>query len=210
MISSYIFLDYYNMFYKKEKRFTLTLKQCILKCGDYMKAFKHFRVITKHKFIVAKLCFRIGLYKQGILHDMSKYSLCEFKTGAHYFQGTKSPNSAERDEIGYSLAWLHHKGRNKHHWEFWVDFTRVGLVPARMPVQYILEMFCDRIAASMTYQGDNYHDTFPWLYYKHGMHSYIMHPESRKLLEDLLIYLDKNGLDQTIAYIKKEYTRRGY
>ncbi|MEG0277009.1 MAG: DUF5662 family protein, partial [Coprobacillus sp.] len=77
-----------------------------------MKAFNHFKTISKHKIIVAKLCFRIGLYKQGLLHDMSKYSLCEFRTGARYYQGTKSPNSAEREQIGYSLAWLHHKGRN--------------------------------------------------------------------------------------------------
>ncbi|MFR1170687.1 MAG: DUF5662 family protein, partial [Coprobacillus cateniformis] len=43
-----------------------------------MKAWKHFKTITKHKMKVGQLCFRIGLYKQGILHDMSKYSLCEF------------------------------------------------------------------------------------------------------------------------------------
>ena len=67
-----------------------------------------------------KLCFRIGLYKQGLLHDMSKYAWCEFSTGMKYYQGDKSPNSVERREKGYSLAWLHHKGRNKHHWEFWV------------------------------------------------------------------------------------------
>ncbi|MEG0593513.1 MAG: DUF5662 family protein [Coprobacillus sp.] len=174
-----------------------------------MKAFKHFKTITKHKIIVAKLCFRIGLYKQGLLHDMSKYSLCEFRTGVHYYQGTKSPNSVEREEKGYSSAWLHHKGRNKHHWEYWVDFTHKGLLPARIPIRYILEMFCDRIAASMTYQGKKYSDKFPLQYYKRGMHSYIMHPESRKLLEELLIYLDNNGLDQTIAYIKKEYVKKG-
>lgn len=197
------------MFYKKEKRFTQTIKQCILKFGENMKAFKHFKTITKHKIIVAKLCFRLGLYKQGLFHDMSKYSLCEFKTGAHYYQGTKSPNSAEREEIGYSLAWLHHKGRNKHHWEFWVDFTHAGLIPSKIPTRYILEMFCDRIAASMTYQGNNYSDKFPLLYYKRGMHSYIMHPESRKLLEDLLIHLDTDGLEKTLQYIKKEYVRKG-
>lgn len=170
--------------------------------GDKMKAYKHFRTITKHKIKVGQLCFRIGLYKQGILHDMSKYTPCEFLVGAHYYQGTKSPNSVERDEKGYSLAWLHHKGRNKHHWEYWVDFTRKGLSPAQMPTQYVLEMFCDRIAASMTYQGEKYQDTFPLLYYQRGKHTYIMHPKSRKLLEELLIYLSDNGLDATIDYIR--------
>lgn len=89
-----------------------------------MKALGHFKTITKHKWKVMKLCFRIGLYKQGLLHDMSKDSWCEFSTGIKYYQGDKSPNSVERRDKGYFLAWLHHKGRNKHHWEFWVDFTR--------------------------------------------------------------------------------------
>lgn len=169
-----------------------------------MKIYKHFITITKHKIRVGQLCFRIGLYKQGLFHDMSKYSLCEFLTGARYYQGIKSPNSVERDEKGYSLAWLHHKGRNKHHWEFWVDFTRKGSVPAHMPVRYILEMFCDRIAASMVYQGDKYCDQFPLIYYNREKHTYIMHPQSRALLEELLIYLDQNGLDATIEYINKK------
>ena len=166
-----------------------------------MKIIQHFRTITKHKIKVMKLCFRIGLYKQGLLHDMSKYSPCEFMTGVRYYQGDKSPNSAERSEKGYSLAWLHHKGRNKHHWEFWVDFTRHGLVPAKMPTCYVLEMFCDRIAASMTYQGERYQDTFPLAYYERGKHTYIMHPDTRALLEELLIHLHNHGLNETIDYI---------
>ncbi len=173
-----------------------------------MKAWQHFKTITKHKIKVGQLCFRIGLYKQGLLHDMSKYSFCEFMTGAKYYQGTRSPNSAERDEKGYSLAWLHHKGRNQHHWEFWVDFTRKGLIPAKMPQKYVLEMFCDRVAASMIYQGKNYQDYHPLEYYNGGKHSYIMHPETRALLEELLHYLNDHGLDETILYIKKTYIQK--
>ena len=101
------------------------------------------------------------------------------------------------------MAWLHHKGRNKHHWEFWVDFTHRGCQPAEIPVQYIFEMFCDRVAASMIYQGANYRDQFPLIYYQRGKHSYILHPHSRALLEELLVYLDQNGLEQTLQYIKK-------
>ncbi len=176
-----------------------------------MKAFQHFKTITKHKIKVGKLCFRIGLYKQGFLHDMSKYTPCEFLVGAKYYQGTKSPNSVERDEKGYSTAWLHHKGRNKHHWEYWVDFTRKGVTPGQMPTRYVLEMFCDRIAASMTYQGDKYRDTFPLIYYENGKHSYIMHPQTRALLEELLMYLSKHGLDETISYInsRDDLKKRG-
>lgn len=168
-----------------------------------MKICKHFKTITKHKIKVCRLCFRIGLYKQGLLHDMSKYSLCEFITGARYYQGTKSPNSAERDEKGYSMAWLHHKGRNKHHWEFWVDFMEKGCVPAKMPLCYVLEMFCDRVAASMIYRGKDYTDSYPLYYYMQRQEHYIIHEDTRKLLEFLLRYLDKYGLDKTIVYIKQ-------
>ena len=159
--------------------------------------------------IVGKLCFRIGLYKQGLLHDLSKYMPSEFLTGVYYFQGDKSPNTVERQTKGYSSAWLHHKGRNKHHWEYWVDFTREGLKPARMPNRYILEMFCDRVAASMVYRGKDYKDDYPLIYYRGGMHYYIMHAETRKMLEELLIYLNDHGLDNTINYINRSIDKKG-
>ena len=85
-------------------------------------AVHHFRTINRHKREVMKNCFRVGLYKQGLLHDLSKYSWTEFKTGVKYYQGYRSPNTAERLETGLCEAWLHHKGRNKHHFEYWVDY----------------------------------------------------------------------------------------
>ena len=66
------------------------------------------------------------------MHDLSKYSYTELKTGAKYWVGTRSPNSIERETIGYSTAWLHHKGRNKHHWEYWVDFSKQGVTAAKI------------------------------------------------------------------------------
>ncbi|BBH26026.1 hypothetical protein SG0102_09600 [Intestinibaculum porci] len=172
-----------------------------------MKAWLHFKTITHHKIKVGQLCFRIGLYKQGLLHDLSKYSWTEFKTGVHYYQGTYSPNAAERNEKGYSLAWLHHKGRNKHHWEFWVDFTKEGPKPAKMPYRYVEEMFCDRVAASMIYQGKAYDDSYPLKYFQRGQAYYILHPETKKVLAYLLTYLSEHGLDETLALIK---TKHGY
>ena len=91
-----------------------------------MKVWKHFCTITHHKILVMKHCFRIGLYWQGLMHDMSKYSPAEFIPGCRYYQGYRSPNNAEREAKGYSSAWLHHKGRNKHHYEYWIDY---GLGP---------------------------------------------------------------------------------
>ena len=97
----------------------------------------HFKTITRHKILVAKGCFKLGLYYQGIMHDMSKYSPTEFLVGVKYYQGTASPNNAERMEKGISMSWLHHKGRNRHHYEYWLDYTATGkrgeIVPVPMP-----------------------------------------------------------------------------
>ena len=119
-----------------------------------MKAVQHFRTITKHKILVMKECFRVGLYRQGLLHDMSKYGWTEFRVGCKYYQGTRSPNNAERETLGYSSAWLHHKGRNKHHYEYWIDYSiNPGgkLVGMKMPKKYVAEMVIDRISASKNY-----------------------------------------------------------
>ena len=114
-------------------------------------AVRHFRTITKHKQMVMENCFKVGLYKQGLLHDLSKYSWEEFRIGVKYYQGDRSPNAAEKEEKGYSVAWLHHKGRNKHHFEYWIDFApdkSAGLIGNEMPLKYLVEMVMDRIAAS--------------------------------------------------------------
>ena len=104
----------------------------------------HFKTITIHKWLVMKNCFRIGLYRQGLLHDLSKYSWTEFSIGVRYYQGTRSPNAAEREEKGYSEAWLHHKGRNRHHFEYWMDVRpghwEEGLLGVKMPLRYVMEM----------------------------------------------------------------------
>ena len=70
-----------------------------------MKAWNHFCTITYHKYLVAKGCFAVGLYRQGLLHDLSKYSFTEFRVGAKYYQGTRSPNNAEKEDVGYYSAW---------------------------------------------------------------------------------------------------------
>lgn len=173
-----------------------------------MKAWKHFCTITYHKYLVAKGCFAVGLYRQGLLHDMSKYSLTEFRVGAKYFQGTRSPNNAEREDIGYSSAWLHHKGRNKHHFEYWIDYTAQGgegpLSGMKMPDNYIVEMIMDRIAASKVYKKSDYTDRSPLEYYNRSKSKVILHPHTREMLELLLTMLAEKGETETFAYIKKE------
>ena len=157
--------------------------------------------------MVMKGCFSVGLYKQGLLHDLSKYMPSEFIVGAKYYQGNQSPNNAERKDKGYSSAWLHHKGRNKHHYEYWMDYSSPvggGIIPAKMPEKYVVEMFIDRVAASKNYNREHYKDDMPLKYYQSGNPGNFMHAETKKLLEQLLNMLAEEGEDKTLQYIRKE------
>lgn len=172
-----------------------------------MKAWKHLRTITYHKILVMKYCFCVGLYRQGLLHDLSKYGPTEFLVGCKYYQGTRSPNNAEREEKGYSSAWLHHKGRNKHHYEYWIDYgmeAGEGLVGMQMPKKYVVEMFLDRIAASRVYKKEAYTDSCPLEYYLGGAAYGMLHPKTRELLEGLLHMLAEEGEEKTLSYIRKD------
>lgn len=173
-----------------------------------MKIWQHFKTITYHRYLVMKGCFRVGLYWQGLLHDLSKYSPSEFWVGAKYYQGNRSPNNAEREDIGYSSAWLHHKGRNKHHYEYWIDYSTKnitgGMAPAPMPAKYVVEMLMDRIAACKVYNGKNYTPSSPWEYYQSGREKAPLHPDTRRLLEKLLRMLDQYGEEKTYAYIRRK------
>ncbi len=173
-----------------------------------MKAWGHLCTINQHKILVMKYCFRVGLYKQGLLHDLSKYTPSEFLVGCKYYQGTRSPNNAEREDTGYSMAWLHHKGRNKHHYEYWIDYSlniEEGIVGMKMPLNYVVEMFMDRVAASKTYMKDKYTDAYPLEYYDKGaaLLGDMVHKDTAKLLRFLLVMLARDGEEKTFRYIKK-------
>lgn len=178
-----------------------------------MNAIKHFITITKHKNLVMVGCFKIGLYKQGLLHDLSKYTPTEFFVGCKYYKGYMSPNNAERVDKGYSSAWLHHKGRNKHHLEYWIDYDitkdensreHSGLCGMKMPVKYVCEMFIDRVSASKNYQKEKYTDESALIYYKNGMDHYMIHRDTGALLEYLLTMLAVKGEKYTYSYIKNK------
>ena len=166
----------------------------------------HLKTISGHKWLVMKYCFRVGLYRQGLLHDLSKYSPTEFLVGARYYCGYRSPNELERLETGVSTAWLHHKGRNKHHLEYWIDYDpRVGkMAGMKMPVKYVVEMFCDRVAASRIYRKENYTNSDPYNYYARGIDHYMIHPESAALLERMLLKLRDDGEEEALRYIREE------
>ncbi len=166
--------------------------------------FKHFITITNHRHRVILHCFKAGIPMQGLKHDLSKYSPAEFIPGAKYYQGTRSPNEREREEHGYSKAWMHHKGRNRHHYEYWNDYnpkTR-RIENVKMPEKYVIEMFCDRVAASKIYNGKNYKDSDPLEYFGRIKGKNRMHPQTEELLNRLLTMLAEKGEKETFAYIK--------
>ena len=180
------------------------------------KVLGHLSTITEHKMLVMKQCFAVGLYRQGLLHDMSKYSPSEFLVGCRYYQnGKRSPNNAEREMKGYSDAWLHHKGRNKHHYEYWNDYTTdktegiYPIVPVRMPRRYVAEMLMDRIAASKTYLKDQYSQHRPLQYFLKGKGRVLLHPDTAKELERMLRILDKRGENELFRFVR-DYYLKGY
>ena len=169
-----------------------------------MKAWQHFKTITHHRHLVRQGCFRVGLYWQGLTHDLSKYSPVEFGVGARLYQGNRSPNAAEREEKGYSEAWMHHKGRNRHHWEYWTDMSpetkRYDAVP--MPRRYLVEMVMDRIAACKTYRRGSYDDGAALDYLERSKERALMHPQTLRQLTFLLTMLKERGEEETFHYIK--------
>ena len=166
--------------------------------------FKHLHTINKHRRLVRYNCFKCGYYWRGLTHDLSKYSPTEFIPGCKYYQGYRSPTVKEREVEGYSNAWMHHKGRNKHHFEYWFDFNSKTKQynPVQMPRQYLIEMFCDRIAASKVYLKDKYTDNSPLEYFLNKDKDVVMHETTKKQLKFLLEYLSINGEKKTFKYIK--------
>lgn len=159
----------------------------------------HLKTVLTHKKNVAHYCFMCGLYWQGIMHDMSKFSPVEFWESVKYYQGTRSPIDACKEDKGYSMAWFHHRGRNKHHWEFWVDDFMKGMVPKKMPFKYALEMVCDYLGAGRAYAGKNFtiEKEYNWWLSKRA--DAVMHEDTKKLADFLLTeMLRRNDIDSVL------------
>lgn len=176
-----------------------------------MHFWKHFSTITRHRHKVIAHCYKAGIFWQGLFHDLSKYSPTEFVPGIKYYQGDESPNEREREVNGFSRAWLHHQGRNKHHFEYWVDYNPDldRKEPVRMPTRYLIEMFCDRVAASKIYYGKDYDQTRPFAYFDKRRKRRWMHEETSRQLEDLLVMLRDKGEEETFSYIRNVVRKEG-
>lgn len=180
--------------------------------SDGLHPLAHFRTITRHRALVRAYCFRLGLYVQGLTHDLSKYAPVEFWRGAKYYQGSRSPNDAERRETGLSLAWLHHKGRNRHHFEYWIDYNigpdgKVFIGGCKMPIKYVAEMFCDRVAACRVYLGDKYTDASAYDYFMRSRSHIMIHPETAAELEKMLLVLRDRGEEAAFRYVRGRLRR---
>lgn len=169
------------------------------------KFFGHLHTVNLHRYRVLVNCIHAGIPRRGLLHDLSKYSPTEFWNGVKYYQGTRSPNEAEREDIGYSRAWMHHKGRNRHHFEYWTDYDTVTKVsvPIEMPAVFVAEMFCDRVAASRTYLKDKYTTAAPLQYFLNAKNRRVIHPATSKLLEKWLTILAEQGEEAAFAEIRR-------
>ena len=172
--------------------------------------FGHLHTITKHRHLVMAHCFRAGIPWRGLMHDLSKYSPAEFIPGVKFYTGTKSPTDGERRTYGYSKAWMHHKGRNRHHYEYWTDYSIVlkKSVPMKMPLVYVIEMFCDRVAACKVYLKDKYTDSSALEYYNRRLGQEEMHEETSALLGALVKMLAEKGEKETFRYIRRELRKQ--
>ena len=164
----------------------------------------HTRTILAHRHMVLKHCIKAGIPVQGLMHDLSKFSPQEFIYGVKFFRGDRSPNEGEREDHGFSYAWMHHKGRNKHHFEYWNDYNIEAnkALPVKMPLKYVIEMFCDRVAASKIYLKDKYTDKSPYEYFDKGRSRRTIHQETSDFLEKLLKMLAVKGENYTFLYIR--------
>ena len=174
---------------------------------------KHLKVVRTHRKYVRRMCFKMGIPWQGLVHDLSKYSLKELSI-ARFYGGNRSPHEVARQELGYSPAWMYHKNRNKHHWEFWLDNQDgIDFKPVKIPYKYVIEMFCDMVGASKAYNKNNWEPKMVWDYWINRCKGQrLMHPESEYLLEKLiwnLYQLGEKGFFKRYREMKK-YLKDAY
>lgn len=170
---------------------------------------KHFKLITHHKWIVFKLCCKVGEPWRGLVHDLSKYSPTEFWESVNYYVGNHSPITEAKRDKGYSEAWLHHKGRNRHHVQYWTDHNAPEPNPI-IPYPYAVEMICDKIAAGMIYEGKNWTKEFELSYWEEKEKNQLeMNPKIRDFTTAVLTEVAEQGIAQTLtkATMKRLYKK---
>lgn len=156
--------------------------------------FKHINLVMRHKRYVFQAMRNCGHPIQGMLHDLSKFSPTEFMESIKYYQGNRSPIEAAKEDKGYSSAWFHHRGRNKHHSQYWVDISFGEIIPCRIPWKYLVEHICDNIGAGKAYLKDKWTDSSPLDYYNKIDHKSFYHEHTRAMLEYVYKLISVYGL----------------
>ncbi len=159
---------------------------------------KHFMVVTKHRWVVFKLCCKVGQPWRGFVHDLSKYSPTEFWEGVKYFNGKHSPIMDCKRDKGYSKAWLHHKGRNKHHTDYWVDLSAPDKTPI-IPYKYVAEMLCDKLAAGLIYKGKEWTKEYELEYWINERNKTLVNDQVEKLITDFFTQVSEVGIDKALT-----------
>lgn len=159
--------------------------------------FLHLHLINKHRWTVFKLSVRAGIPFRGLIHDLSKYSPTEFWESVKYYNGEHSPIPTARKTQCYSKAWLHHKGRNKHHPEYWYDSQAPEPSPI-IPYKYVAEMICDKLAAGLVYNGKNWTDSTQKEYWEKNRDKELLNERVKDLLTEIFEQVSINGINKTL------------
>lgn len=147
--------------------------------------YNHWKTIHTHRKWVKRYCFLAGIPWRGLTHDLSKYSSTEFFESARYWTGFSSPITEAKKAQGYSRAWLHHKGRNRHHWAYWTDNYSEGTTTHLMPCNDFVELVCDFLGAARAYCGEDfsYKKEYEWWCDDREKGNKGMHPLNKKMLD---------------------------
>lgn len=168
-------------------------------------SFLHIGLVLRHKWLVFIKCARCGIVWQGIVHDLSKFSPTEFFESIKYYQGNRSPIGVCRRTTGMSYAWLHHKGRNKHHIEYWLDGDCE--IQPLMPYRYAVECVCDKLAATHTYAGKGYSDDLPLTHYRKYGNKVEGNEKTMKFIDEVFVDVAEKGEKYVLnkKYLKRKY-----
>ena len=154
----------------------------------------YLRYVFRHKWHVARHCFKHGIYLRGLTHDLSKFLPSEFFPYIRYWTKYGEKRLKDRhypvpDDVmqPYKKAVRLHKQRNDHHPEYWLHETPNGeLESIDMNEDAIMEMICDWEAFFTMFPGrkgavEGYHEF---------SHKRDFSPRTRERLETLLRTLD--------------------
>ena len=159
---------------------------------------KHIQLVLKHKWYVFIYCTKLGMPIRGLRHDLSKFSWTEFGESIKYYNGKKSPIVICRQEKGYSKSWLHHKGRNKHHPEYWVDINAPEKTPI-IPYKYVAEMICDKLSANKVYNGKEWTNSSELEYWSKEKLRIEINKNVEEMLTEVFEQVAEKGIDAVLT-----------